>query len=553
MENHVSKTKLIRLVSGSFTLLLMGVIFFFSAQPGEASDETSVGLIALLFGQDWDVALLWNALARKAAHMLEFGALAVPVWCFFGTFRLSRRAQFWISTGFCALYAVSDEVHQLFVEARSCEIGDVLVDSLGALAAVVALCLPADRLRKRKALKHKSEALSEADQLVLDAFSSYVTGRPMTLPVPEEQFSAFFVRSFAHKILPMTAQAVMQSGAALSAAQQTTLKQEAAAQLMRQVQRTETFLRTYRAMREAGTTPLCVKGIVCRSLYPEPDLRISADEDLLTREEDFDRCTETLLRLGFTARQPDNGYEVTFFHPESGCMVELHRSLFPEDGGVYSRFNALLGDLFRAPDTVTVNGTGILCPAPTDHLLYMVLHAFKHFLIAGVGIRQLADIAVFARHNTIDWPTVFEKCDTVRLAGFLSAVLRIGADRFGLDVSGIRSPLFDASVDAAALLDDVMAGGVYGSRNTDHRRSGNLTFKEYAAALGQKKTSFLSALFPQKETMRRRYAFAARHGWLLPAAYFARIFGYLFTRHDTARTFATAESRSELMRQYGIF
>ena len=63
----------------------------------------------------------------------------------------------------------------------------------------------------------------------------------------------------------------------------------------------------------------------------------------------------------------------------------------------------------------------------------------------------------------------------------------------------------------------------------------------------------IAALFPPKETMRRRYAFAARHAWLLPATYLARIFGYLFHRHDTARTLSTAETRSELMRQYGIF
>ena len=62
-----------------------------------------------------------------------------------------------------------------------------------------------------------------------------------------------------------------------------------------------------------------------------------------------------------------------------------------------------------------------------------------------------------------------------------------------------------------------------------------------------------AALFPPKETMRRRYAYAAKHGWLLPAAYAARIFRYLFSRSDTAETLSNAEARSDLMRQYGIF
>ena len=32
----------------------------------------------------------------------------------------------------CALYAVSDEIHQLFVSGRSCQLTDVLLDSAGA-------------------------------------------------------------------------------------------------------------------------------------------------------------------------------------------------------------------------------------------------------------------------------------------------------------------------------------------------------------------------------------------------------------------------------------
>ena len=35
------------------------------------------------------------------------------------------------------VYAVSDEVHQLFVEGRSCEVRDMLLDSAGVAAGVL--------------------------------------------------------------------------------------------------------------------------------------------------------------------------------------------------------------------------------------------------------------------------------------------------------------------------------------------------------------------------------------------------------------------------------
>ncbi len=555
MNNDASKNRIIRIVSGCAALLLMGVIFFFSSQPGEDSDEVSTGLLSLLFGQGLDFALLWNALARKVAHVLEFGALAAPVAVFFGTFRLRRRAAFLLPVVVCVLYAVGDELHQLFVPGRSCEAADVLVDSIGVLLSVFAVRWLIVRLTRRgkKNIAAVAPAEDGADALVLSAFAAAVTGEAMTERLTDDRVGRFLAQSFDQKIVPLTADAVLTSGAALSPANRERLKQEAAAQAVGQIRRTDVFLRAYRAMRQAGAEPLCVKGAVCRSFYPKPDLRISADEDLLLRPSDLDACAEILRKMGFSSEGADNGYEVAFRQPESGCLIELHRSLFPEDGGVYSRFNALLGDLFRDRESVSVNGTPVLCPGADAHFLYMVLHAFKHFLVAGVGVRQLADLALFAQKHAINWKEIFDKCASVRLVGFLNAALCIGVQYFGLAPESVSDPRFDIDVDTGPLLRDVMAGGVYGSRNADDRRSGNLTFKRYAAAITKKRGTLLSALFPPKETIRRRYPFAAKHAVLLPAAYLLRLFRYVFSRHNASRTFSGAAQRSDLMRRYGIF
>jgi VanZ family protein len=37
---------------------------------------------------------------------------------------------------FCILYAISDEVHQLFVLGRGAQVVDVLIDSLGAFVGI---------------------------------------------------------------------------------------------------------------------------------------------------------------------------------------------------------------------------------------------------------------------------------------------------------------------------------------------------------------------------------------------------------------------------------
>lgn len=100
-----------------------------------------------------------------------------------------------------------------------------------------------------------------------------------------------------------------------------------------QARKSLAFLELCRALRDASLQALVVKGILCRSLYPKPDLRPSADEDLYVRAEEFVPLRDLLLSLGFqplgdTARETE---ETAYRDPGSGLYVEVHRHLFPGD------------------------------------------------------------------------------------------------------------------------------------------------------------------------------------------------------------------------------
>lgn len=89
-------------------LLLMGLIYFLSAQP-----DLSSGL------GNWDTVL------RKGAHMVEYGVLWFLWWRAFG-YRNPTAA-----IAITLLYAVSDELHQSFVDGRHGSPWDVAIDALG--------------------------------------------------------------------------------------------------------------------------------------------------------------------------------------------------------------------------------------------------------------------------------------------------------------------------------------------------------------------------------------------------------------------------------------
>ncbi|MBQ1440993.1 MAG: VanZ family protein [Clostridia bacterium] len=126
----------------SITFIWMVVIFIFSAQNGDESSDTSGFLLGLLcdifrIEPSPEDASMMSFLIRKAAHMTEFGVLAL-LWL--GTLRSGLRKALWNYPAAFALssfYAATDEIHQLFVSDRAGQVTDWLIDSAGATVFLI--------------------------------------------------------------------------------------------------------------------------------------------------------------------------------------------------------------------------------------------------------------------------------------------------------------------------------------------------------------------------------------------------------------------------------
>lgn len=131
-----------RLIAAVLALLWMCMIFAFSAQESDESSEVSgafsqqivsgVGKFFHLSLDDEELRRIANAIetpVRKAAHMTEYAVLSVLLYIWLGK---------WKHAIVCAaLYAAGDELHQLFVPGRAGRLGDVLIDSAGAVFGVL--------------------------------------------------------------------------------------------------------------------------------------------------------------------------------------------------------------------------------------------------------------------------------------------------------------------------------------------------------------------------------------------------------------------------------
>lgn len=122
----------------------MAVIFYLSHQPGSASSDLSSGVVATLLdfidqiapGLELNVES-FHTFVRKNAHFMAYlflSLLSLNAWNSSG-YRGWKRL--FLGFGMCVLFAVTDEIHQLFIEGRSGEVTDVLIDSTGAAVGAV--------------------------------------------------------------------------------------------------------------------------------------------------------------------------------------------------------------------------------------------------------------------------------------------------------------------------------------------------------------------------------------------------------------------------------
>ena len=122
----------------SFTLLFiwMGVIFLFSSEGHDASSSRSDAVIHLIpHASHWSHELL-TFITRKLAHSFNYFILGILMLNVVRDFVSQARRQV-ILSGLCVmLYAVSDEIHQIFVPGRGPLVMDVLIDSVAGVLGI---------------------------------------------------------------------------------------------------------------------------------------------------------------------------------------------------------------------------------------------------------------------------------------------------------------------------------------------------------------------------------------------------------------------------------
>lgn len=381
-----------------------------------------------------------------------------------------------------------------------------------------------------------------------------------------EQWQELFSLAQIHHVLPMVYNAVYDAASLQSIPLAMAVKRQTRQQVMVQTQKTSDFLALNRKLCDAGIRPLVVKGIICRNLYPNPDCRVSGDEDILVPAEAFGAAHRVMQAYGMSTTAGEDlpgAYEVPYRKEGSPLYIELHKHLFPPESAAYGDLNRFFEGVHESAVSEEIQGNAVYTMDYTDHLFYLICHAFKHFLHSGFGIRQVCDIILFANRYgaRIDWQKVLRNCEEIRADKFAAAMFCIGRKylTFDPEQAGYPAAWRIIKVNEMPMLEDLLIGGVYGDANMSRKHSSNITL---AAVVSDKQgrrpgNAAVSSLFPPAEKLERRYPYLAKRPYLVPVAWCDRLWKYAReTRHSRENSASDAlkigNERIALMKEYGI-
>lgn len=175
-----------------------------------------------------------------------------------------------------------------------------------------------------------------------------------------------------------------------------------------------------------------LKGEVVAECYPKPEHRYSADFDcyLLPAEGDFDawQLGNDLIRAkGFDVDK--SFYKNSTFHL-SGLTVENHLFFTPFRGNRrLALFEKVLeGILFQDKGVDRFDGTYLYRPPVLVSALFLIEHAYAHFLHEGLTWRHILDWMLFCRKHKgdVNWVEFDALIEEFGFLKFYNSYLKLG-------------------------------------------------------------------------------------------------------------------------------
>ena len=133
----------IKKLSLAVVVIWMALIFILSSQPAEQSDKLSTGITKIYIKATQNIipntiidTEKLHPVIRKNAHVFFYLVLGVSIINILRRSGVCGYKRAVVAFLICTIFAISDELHQLFVSGRAGQVEDVFIDTVGASVGI---------------------------------------------------------------------------------------------------------------------------------------------------------------------------------------------------------------------------------------------------------------------------------------------------------------------------------------------------------------------------------------------------------------------------------
>ncbi len=253
---------------------------------------------------------------------------------------------------------------------------------------------------------------------------------------------------------------------------------------------------------QTGIPFVPLKGALLRHLYPTPEMRTSADIDLLVPQDRLEEACSLLQdRLQFIKK--GKTFHDIHFTLGDAVNLELHYNITEDD----EKLDHLLSRAWEFAVPIAEGKSEYRFSS--DYFSYHIIsHMCSHFIRGGCGIKPFIDLWLLMQNNAFDKDNVRKLCEKSDIHIFFDAVVSLCEVWFEGK---------EHTKTTKTMQDFVFGGGAYGTKDnrtavgTAQKNSGRL---KYA----------LSRIFMPRKQLSRLYPVLKKHPILMPLCQVRRWF-----------------------------
>ena len=273
------------------------------------------------------------------------------------------------------------------------------------------------------------------------------------------------------------------------------------------------------------------KGAVIRELYPVPESRVMGDIDVLIDKKNRKKVKALLKEAGYKCLS-DNGS--VWNYKKNSVEIEVHTRLIRGKTGANTKAEEFYSDAINHAVFNEFEGS-----FEKEYCFsFLIAHIAHHFWFYGAGIRQILDLAVLIKSQSLDFKLI-EKY----LAD--SGLLKFGKNILGICTKWYALPL-PYSCSNKELESFICSHGVFGG--TNRNRGAVITRKALEDGRGKSALQIkFDLLFPSYEKMCQipYIKFIDGRRYLVLWAWIYRLFYNLLHRYNFVKNAASQISEKE--------